>query len=553
MKCLKDSKVFLLLTFLFPIAIFGQGDLLYSIPVPENQYFYIQSVNNVGVSWEGYWDIPGHPKNFTNAQEQNVQVWKHDSDPDRLYKFVKQASGNYKIVAKHSGNNAALRYDTGNNGNGANVFLDGYNSPGTEFRFEYHGRGLWKILTPDGRIICLSGKSSSNGTNVHLWQNHDAEGTLWGFVTESEKKLYIPNINTGNVTAIQPEVLPGEASKSVVDEMDKTYAEILRMSAKFDKIQNDMGSSNIAFGEVSSISERGAALVKNCGDTEEMVSTFNVIPYLGRVTKGASTLLNKTSGMVNKLTKTLEPFNQAGKGFGELNFASVSIGNDLDLLKANFAGIKKQYVDAAKIASSTGDPGKISAFETRSANALNYLRTLKNDLGQIDKGMNILEKVSDAIAKIKKPMTDADNGIGKAEKVVEKIGNGSRKIDNVLNKQFKKDVKIGVGKLSKTLKIRISVKDILTGKGAFKKLGKLTKKAQDWAMSHIKDIEKELAGEAVDKIPGADDIINKINTIKNDLNELKSKGKEYADFAGKVKSSRMGFENEILGCLKCAS
>lgn len=528
---------------------------IFDVPVPVNEYFIIQSMNNVGKNIGGCFDIGGEPKSIKRDEQHNLMVWDYRKAPDRLYKFVKLANGNYKIVPQYAGDGFCVMADSRNWGNSSNVFIGEDKGIENEFKIIYTGNGLWRIQTLDGRIICLDGRSSKNRSNIHLWEKHTAEGTLWALVRKDDRSVYYPE-GLSDYNSITAELTPGKNSEKFVKDLDQAYSDIAKMNKRLDNLYNSMGASSSSFSELTSMVERLDVISKNCDDTKEVTSTFHAIPVVGIGAKSATASLNAAKGISGEVNDVISPLSVAGIRLNTIRSSTLQMVNELDEMNISLGKVKKQYADAAKCASESNDPKVKADFEQKSANASNYLASLKKDMGDIDKGIGVLEKLCSSFGRIKGHLAKVDKGIKKTESSVKKIGDGARDVDSKLSHKFKKDIKIGIKPLQKTIKVRISVKDILTGGGAFKKVAKYIGKATKWAGDLVKPGTDKLKEKIEKKIPGLNELKKEIANIKSDLNKMKQNTLEYANFSKKISESKNGLEKELSSCIEgapCAS
>ncbi|MDP1994151.1 MAG: hypothetical protein Q8K40_02785, partial [Ignavibacteria bacterium] len=88
----------------FTTSIFAQE-------IPEDQWFWIQSAQEVGKTTNGCWDVPGYPKTIKEGEKQNVTVYTIDNGPDRLYKFEQIDENEYKILPKLGGDDFCVQIE----------------------------------------------------------------------------------------------------------------------------------------------------------------------------------------------------------------------------------------------------------------------------------------------------------------------------------------------------------------------------------------------------------------------------------------------------------
>jgi len=176
------------------VAAFATTSLL-AETIPRGPYF-IKSVKS-GNAWSGVWDVPGTPRKFKKGQ--NIKVWdltRQDSrSKDRHFYIIKERNGYYRIKSG-LGSRAYLNVDGNRTKNGTNIELwskkRGSNAAAQLFRFVHLGGGRYKIYTKSGKIICLAGRSERNGSNVHIWDNHNGPWCEWNLIKKSTRQTYVP-------------------------------------------------------------------------------------------------------------------------------------------------------------------------------------------------------------------------------------------------------------------------------------------------------------------------------------------------------------------------
>jgi hypothetical protein len=160
--------------------------------IPAGKKFFIQSAINYGKNNGGYWDVPGHPGNIEKGS--NIQVWNLDNGHDRMYSMhFKTSDGYYEIKV---GNTVNSRVDIqgAKTGNGTSVKTWTRNQQNNQkFLFHHLGNGRFKIYDRNsGKAICLAGRSSNNGSNVHIWDDHHGAWMEWYLIDVETRSAYIP-------------------------------------------------------------------------------------------------------------------------------------------------------------------------------------------------------------------------------------------------------------------------------------------------------------------------------------------------------------------------
>ena len=163
--------------------------------IETSKGFWIQSAMNYQKDDGGYWDVPGNPEKVEHGS--NIQVWNIDEGEDRIfYLQATDEAGVYKISPK--GGSGVITPDV--SGDEENIKKNGVNietdrskmNDWQKFRFKHLGNGEFKIYTLDDMVICLAGRKNANGTNVHLWEDHEGDWMTWYFINPDTKEAWIP-------------------------------------------------------------------------------------------------------------------------------------------------------------------------------------------------------------------------------------------------------------------------------------------------------------------------------------------------------------------------
>ncbi len=171
---------------------------LQGVEMPEEKQMLIQSALSYGRSNNGYWDVPGKCYNINDGKVlkngANLQVWSKDEGVDRFFGFEKAGNtGFYNIKANaHSSFSVDLFGGKTANGSNVGIYETDVNNPNQQFYFKHLGNGRYKIYHRSGKILCLKGGASDdNGTNVHLWDDHNKAATEW-YILSRGGSPYIP-------------------------------------------------------------------------------------------------------------------------------------------------------------------------------------------------------------------------------------------------------------------------------------------------------------------------------------------------------------------------
>lgn len=148
--------------------------------------FYIQSAKTAWRdSSKGFWDLPGGEEKRLKSNQQ-LQVWNFQKAKDRFYTFYHLKGDYYKIRVGYRGK--YLYYGRPWK-NGRKVKT----GAGRIFKIKYLGNSKWKILNRDGKwVVCLQGRNYADGTDIHLWNDHNVEATKWVFRNKNTRNMYKP-------------------------------------------------------------------------------------------------------------------------------------------------------------------------------------------------------------------------------------------------------------------------------------------------------------------------------------------------------------------------
>lgn len=152
---------------------------------PPSGYYYIKSVQSGGEN-AGYWDQPGRTEIVNDGANLSVWAWDDVFNEDQKFLIYPNKDGWYNIIP---GNGGFLSVDSNNNSNGSNVYFKrkNNNDNGAKFWFKHLGDGRWKIYTYWNKAICTP-RNYSNGSNIHLWDDHDGDWMEWYLLDEKNHK-----------------------------------------------------------------------------------------------------------------------------------------------------------------------------------------------------------------------------------------------------------------------------------------------------------------------------------------------------------------------------
>lgn len=163
-----------------------------TVPMPVGKKFYIQSAMNYGKNNGGYWDVPGYPKAIEKGS--NIQVWDLDSGHDREFTILATNVKNYYELQVGNTSNARIDIQGAKKENGTSVKTwEKSGKSHQKFLFKHLGNGKFKIYDfNSGKPICLAGRKNANGTNVHIWDDHDGAWMEWYLIDTKTKQAFIP-------------------------------------------------------------------------------------------------------------------------------------------------------------------------------------------------------------------------------------------------------------------------------------------------------------------------------------------------------------------------
>ena len=208
--------------------------------LPIGKAFYIQSAMNYGKNQGGYWDIPGHPKTITKGS--NIQVWDLDNGHDRQFTILASNAKHYNEI--QVGNTATSRIDIqgANKENGTSVKTwDKNNRANQKFLFKHLGNGRFKIYDGNsGKALCLADRNNANGTNVHIWDDHDGPWMEWYLIDTKTKKPFIPQEPIKEKAQTEKPI----AEKPLLEESTATISYIPEAEVRFEEYQKADTLSN---------------------------------------------------------------------------------------------------------------------------------------------------------------------------------------------------------------------------------------------------------------------------------------------------------------------
>jgi hypothetical protein len=159
--------------------------------MPVGKKFFIQSAINYGKNSGGYWDIPGKPDRIQRGS--NIQVWPFDDGHDRIFTIIESPEDGYYELQVGNTTNARVDIAGGKRDDATNVQVwDRNGLQPQRFQFKHIEDGRFKIFDRNGRVLCLARRSSANGSNVHIWGDHDGPWMEWYLIDVETKEVFIP-------------------------------------------------------------------------------------------------------------------------------------------------------------------------------------------------------------------------------------------------------------------------------------------------------------------------------------------------------------------------
>ncbi|MDX9846098.1 MAG: RICIN domain-containing protein [Tenuifilaceae bacterium] len=172
------------------------------VPTGPGTRFHIQSAMNFGKNQGGYWDVPGiFQPNMSISRGANIQVYDLDVHHDRYFTFYPSTVPGYYEIQVGLTNETRIDIQ-GAKGpttpNGSNVQVwDRTNLTNQRFLLHHLGNGRFKIYDQNsGKALCLANRSSSNRSNVHIWDDHNGPWMEWYLIDVKTKKPFVPYSKT---------------------------------------------------------------------------------------------------------------------------------------------------------------------------------------------------------------------------------------------------------------------------------------------------------------------------------------------------------------------
>ncbi len=475
--------------------------------------FVVQSAINYGKSTGGCWDISGNnePKNG-----DNIQVWDLTNVAnDRVYSIAEAQNSAYYNIFIGPADDLDLVIDLKENGykNGTSVEISDFsNNDAQSFYFKHLGDGRFNIFNKNGKVVCLNNGSSNNGSNIITWLEHGVKSAEWYLLDSETRKAFIPYPAPADLSGIKMNNFPGEESKKLAANIDKTYLEIKKTEKRFKAINKKAKSARSVLKETKSVSDEIGKLNSEVKRTSNVISIFQRLPIIGTPTTVLGTALNQVDGKLNNTNITVQNLEKSTlgptlNGACAVNEAFYKIEAKLTEIKQDIFATKVNYSKAANCVTNSNDKAAITTFEQNSININSKLLKVNETLEDINNSLTELEKITESVSKLNSKINPVKQAVKEIDKAFNEVDEVAKEIDKILGKRLKKEI-FGVG-------VDISLKDALNV--GEKYIKKVTDEINDWVGKALKPVLKKLDI----KIPG----IN-VDGIKEELDKLNSLPKE---------------------------
>ena len=432
-------------------------------------HFVIQSALNYGKNQGGCFDIPG---NKDPKKGDNLKVWDLDKGTDRVYSVIKAKNKAYYNIVVGPSIGKDLVVDVANNGypNETNIGVWKLkNNSAQNFYFRHLGEGRYKICNENGKILCLDNRTSKNGTNVHMWLDHDGPWTEWYLLDSDTKQPFITFPVPSNLSSIMDGSLPGPEARVLAANINDTYAEVYKTEERIKVLNGKAAGAREAIQRTKSVSNGINDLNGRVNRTSESLAVFQRLPIIGTPVTVLTVALNKVKGKLNKANKVVKKLEKSTLGptlnsAYKLNEAMNAIDRSLVEINKKLITTKINYSKAATCVTNSSNANAVSIFENKSKEANGKVNTFNNSLSEINKSISKLESVVKSVSKLNNQLGTLEKQIENINKAFKKTDKVAKEIDKVLSKRFKKKV------LGKTV-VNISLKKALNvGKKYTKKI-----------------------------------------------------------------------------------
>ncbi|HPN38946.1 MAG TPA: hypothetical protein PL041_11105 [Melioribacteraceae bacterium] len=477
--------------------------------IPKNESFFIQSYQEYNRSNKGFWDIPGGEDKIKEGAD--IQVYElSDRAKDRRYMIENSSKAGY-VRIHIEGVAGYIDIKSKKNNNGQKIHIWGPNNDWNQnFSFKYIGNGRFKIYNEKGKVICLSGRNSSNKSDVCIWDDHEGPWMEWYLIDAETNKPFIPQTKQFVNNNSDPVVV------GLINEIDQTYSNIKNTEAQSSSALQKLFRSNKTAGNGSSIAQNVSDINSRVNDTQSALNPFSRFPIIGAPVKVLSTTLGLSLGQISKADNVLKTIKEPvlDKTSENVNYALITnilVNNKLNYLKI-YLEEKKQTIASSE---ECKNPAVRDAITSKIKNELagfnSFSQSVNGKFNSIGTECNKLNKLDKAFDKFDNGLNKFDNGFKKVDKVADEI-------NEVLDKRFKKEIA--------KVKINISVRDVLEG-------GKVGKLFDKYVNEFVKDAFKPLMNKLNEKLPAFPE-----------ADELKDSFRETLDVTKKIRTESEEIEKE---------
>ncbi len=470
---------------------------------------YIQSAQEYGKGLKGCWDVPG--RNYPE-KGKSLKVWElQEDDADRKFDVISSGSDftSYSISIAGNGN---LLADVTNNGkaNGTDLIVwERNNGPAQNYKFKHLGDGRFKIYSDNGKVLCLNGRISENGTNVHIWQDHDGPWTEWYLVDYNTNKPFIPgkkDMVPSSLSSVSANA-KGANAKTLATNIDQLYSRLNDLQNKSGSTLSSSKSADQAVTGLYDISESFNRLNSRFDDVADALTAFRKMPFIGTAVTALSQTFGAAKDKINSGNSAISSMRKPVIDPMRNNVLNTNIS-----VRSFNSQMQAVKLDLLKLKKNLG-----SMNENQCAIVNQKISEINNSLASADKELSAIKDMSGKVKVINKPVSNAKKGIDKFDNGFKKVDKVADEINKVLNKKFEKKV---FGK-----KFSISLRKVLEGG----KVGKAFKKFVDkWVSKLTKPLTKKLniklpSVPSVDKLKGqAQSVLDFTKNMKKNSDNLKA-------------------------------
>ena len=451
--------------------------------------FYIQSALSYGKNLTGYFDVPG-----TKYPEKgnNLQIWElSDFSPDRFFEVTQSTSDiSYYNITVAGNSNLVVDVANGSDADGTNVGIyERNNSPAQNFLFKHLGNGRFKIFAQNKKVVC-TGREPHNGTNIHLWSDHEGLWMEWYLIDAETNKPFIPKGSEIDITAVSNNS-PNPEVKALFSRIDNSYNNLNNIQTQSGNLISKLRNANGIIGKGYRTSDLIGDIDSKVTDTESAINPFGKFPIIGPPVKVLSTSLKFSLSNAGKVNTTMK-----GMRTGVIDKCNDNISYALKsniLLNSKVNYLNGMLYDEKKALSGMNTTHDADSIVVR-VNALNQrLNNISAATGSIPNNLSEIDKHSGNFKKLERPLDDVNGGLDKFNNEFRKVDRIADDINKVLEKRFKKQIA--------TVKINISVRDVLEG-------GKVGKLFDKYVNEFLDDAFKPLIKRLDIKLPGIPNIDN---------------------------------------------